>query len=195
MTKKVGILLAGGMSRRYGSQKAFAKVEGAFFYEKSYAALQAVCDHVVVVTREELFDLFPIHYTLLTDMEPYVGCGPLAGIYTAMMHTDAEQYVVLPCDMPLIHPNIMKHLLTRHQTEITVVEVASRLQPLVSVWNRSTKKKIAFALQKKQYRMRDVFDISSIIKVDGESLTDHLEVFMNINTLEQDKEMRKWLES
>lgn len=195
MKKTIGILLAGGMSRRFGSEKAFAKIDGDLFYEKAYAVLHAVCDEVVVVTREELLDSFPSHYQVITDVDAFKGCGPLAGIYSAMMHTEAERYVVLPCDMPLINPEMMGELINRHQAEITLVEVANRLQPLVSVWDQSTREKIASTLQEKQYRMRDVFHRSSIMKVAGESLTNDVEVFMNVNTPEQDEEMRKWLKS
>src|SRR5690625_3218830 len=112
-----------------------------------------------------------------------------------MVAVEAKQYVVLPCDMPLIDTVIMEKLIKRHQSEITVVEVAGRLQPLVSVWDLLVKDRILDALQKKRYRMQDIFDISGIMKVDGASLTNQLDVFMNVNTPEQDKEMRKWLKS
>lgn len=195
MKKTVGILLAGGMSRRYGSDKAFAKINDYYFYEKAYHALETVCDEVIIVTREELLTLFPSHYTVITDLETYSGCGPLAGIYSAMMYKEAERYVVLPCDMPLIDAAILEQLLYRHQTEITIVEVAERLQPLISVWDRSVKEKLAESLEKQQYRLRDVFDSTSIMKVAGEALTEYEEIFMNVNTLKQDKEMRRWLKS
>ena len=137
--------------------------------------------------------LFRSH--VITDVQPFVGCGPLAGIYSAMVAVEAKQYVVLPCDMPLIDTVIMEKLIKRHQSEITVVEVAGRLQPLVSVWDLLVKDRILDALQKKRYRMQDIFDISGIMKVDGACLTNQLDVFMNVNTPEQDKEMRKWLKS
>src|SRR5699024_2705154 len=155
MEKTIGILLAGGRSSRYGTEKAFADVEGISFYEASYYVLESVCDEVIIVTRKDLMHLFPPIYQVITDIDKYVGCGPLAGIYSAMMYKEAENYIVLPCDVPLI----------------------------------------AQALEKKQYRIRDVFETTSIMKVDGSSLTAHQEVFMNVNTLEQDKEMRKWLKS
>lgn len=195
MKKTVGILLAGGMSRRYGSDKAFAKINDYYFYEKAYHALEGVCEEVIIVTRAELLNLFPSNYTVITDIERYVGCGPLAGIYSAMEYQAAERYVVLPCDMPLIDSEIMGQLLYRHQTEITIVEVAGRLQPLISVWDKSVKEKLAESLEEQQYRLRAVFDRASIMKVAGELLTEHKEVFMNVNTLKQDKEMRRWLKS
>lgn len=195
MKKTVGILLAGGMSRRYGSPKAFATIDGEYFYEKAYTALHAVCDEVVVVTRAELLARFPANYHLITDIAIFSGCGPLAGIYSAMAAVEAEKYVVLPCDMPLIDDKVMQQLIHRHQRDITVVEVEGQLQPLVSVWNVSAKDKIRQVLKEKQFRLQAVFDKASIMKVAGATLTENVEVFMNVNTPEQDKEMREWLKS
>lgn len=193
MGKIIGILLAGGRSSRYGAEKAFANIEGRTFYEASYHVLESICDDVIVVTRDDLINQFSREYDVITDIDEYVGCGPLAGIYSAMMHKEAENYVVLPCDMPLITRDIMLKLVNKHQADITVVEADGRIQSLISIWNCSTKDKIAQALEQKQYRIRDVFGTTSIIKVDGSSLTTHQDIFMNVNTLEQDKEMRKWL--
>ena len=195
MGKTIGILLAGGRSSRYGTEKAFADVLGKSFYEASYHVLESVCDEVIVVTRKDLVHQFPSTYQVIIDIDKYVGCGPLAGIYSAMMYKEAENYVVLPCDVPLMSKDIMQKLIRKHKTDITVVEADGRIQSLISVWHCLTKDKIAQALEKNQYRIRDVFKTTSIMKVDGSSLTAHQEVFMNVNTLEQDKEMRKWLKS
>lgn|SRR5699024_7935097 len=195
MERTIGILLAGGRSSRYGTEKAFADVEGTSFYEASYYVLESVCDEVIIVTRKDLMHQFPPNYQVITDIDKYVGCGPLAGIYSAMMYKEAENYIVLPCDVPLISQDIMQKLINNHKTDITVVEADGRIQSLISVWSDHTKENIAQALEKKQYRIRDVFETTSIMKVDGSSLTAHQEVFMNVNTLEQDKEMRKWLKS
>src|SRR5699024_747901 len=102
------ILLTGGMYRRFGIQKALTDCNGIPFYEYVYTSLQAVCDDIIIVTRPQLKRRFPDKYHTVVDEEVYAGCGPLAGIFTGMHQKEADQYIVLPCDMPLINGDIMR---------------------------------------------------------------------------------------
>jgi len=195
MQKKTGILLAGGLSRRYGAPKAFAKVHGTYFYEQMYAILEATCDHVVIVTREEFINWFPENYHVIVDVEAYQGCGPLAGIYSGMDASIADAYIVLPCDMPLLRKDIIQKLYEKHQSDVTIVEVEGKLQPLVSVWNHEMMVPIQTSLDQGQYKMKTTLDRCHMAKVQDHQLTNNASAFLNINTSEEDREMREWLKS
>lgn len=189
---RVGILLAGGLSRRYGSPKAFAEMNGKKFYQIVYDVLQSVCDQVVIVTRKEFIDWFPKEYHVIVDIDAYSGCGPLAGIYSAMNEKEAKNYVVLPCDMPLMTSQVLKQLVKLHSTDVTVIRSEGYLQPLVSVWSRNVKLNIETALKNGQFKMTYVLKKVNTVHVEGERITESAQVFMNINTPEEDREMRKW---
>lgn len=187
----VGVLLAGGMSSRYGSPKAFARLNGVHFYEIAYRALERVCQHVIIVTRQELINCFPSNLHLIVDHPLFVGNGPLVGIYSAMEHVKAESYVVLPCDMPLVTTNILEYLIESHRDNVSVAVSQGELQPLVSVWNYDVKDNIYTALESGQFKMKDFLSKEILSEV----IMDHLHsdnVFMNINTPENKKELRKW---
>ncbi len=191
----VGILLAGGLSRRYGSPKAFATWKDQSFYEVVYQTLHSVCDEVVIVTRPELKAQFRTNYHVIKDVEEFSGCGPLAGIYSGMRAIEADNYVVLPCDMPLITSAIMEKLVTFHTGKVTVINVDGYLQPLVSIWNKEVKSIIYSALKQGQFKPMDVLVKTDTVKIEADLLSETLERFMNINTPTEDKEMRKWKES
>jgi len=193
--KYIGILLAGGKSSRYGSPKAFAKLDGKMFYEIAYEHLKKICDHVIIVTRKEFIEKFPKDYHVITDLDAFSGCGPLAGIYSAMTAAEADHYVVLPCDMPLLNHFILQQLLNRHVKDVAVVVSEGYLQPLVSVWDRKVKSIARIFLESGQFKMTSLLDHLNVVPVDGNILAPSSYVFMNINTLEEDKEMRKWKES
>lgn len=88
---RLGCVLAGGMSSRFGSDKALARLGDATLLDRAVAALGAWCDAVVVVGR----DRAPA--PTLPDW-PRPGMGPLGGIAAALRHARARGHTeVLTC--------------------------------------------------------------------------------------------------
>lgn len=181
--KTVGILLAGGQSRRFGSPKAFATHEGHAFYRYSLNALRPFCDEIVVVALPEFTGYFPDDVQVTTDLEEFAGKGPLAGILSAMDVMEADRYIVLPCDMPFIEASVMENLLAQHTGDVSAVIVAGKKHPLVSVWNDHVKPTIKQALQDGNRRVMFVQEQHSVRWIEGSLLTDTPEIaFKNVNT-------------
>lgn len=87
----LGAVLAGGQSRRFGSDKALAMSRGATLLEHAVAALQAQCDTVIVVGRANA----QCHNI---DDWPRAGAGPLGGVAAALRFGREEGYsAVLTC--------------------------------------------------------------------------------------------------
>jgi molybdopterin-guanine dinucleotide biosynthesis protein A len=84
----LGAVLAGGQSSRFGSDKALAELDGRTLLARAVEALQAQCDAVVVVGREDA----PV--PTLPD-RPRPGMGPLGGIAAALHH--AADTATTPC--------------------------------------------------------------------------------------------------
>ena len=75
----LGVVLAGGQSSRFGSDKALALLDGETLLARAVQTLSQWCDQVVVVGRSEA----PV--PCLTDW-PRPGMGPLGGIAAALRH-------------------------------------------------------------------------------------------------------------
>lgn len=181
--KTVGILLAGGKSRRFGSPKAFATHEGHEFYHYSLDALRPFCDEIVVVARPEFVRCFPDTVHVTTDLETFAGMGPLAGILSAMDKIAADRYVVLPCDMPFIVAGVMGKLLELHVGDISAVTVDGKRHPLVSIWNANVKPSIRQALLDDNRRVMHVQSQHEGQWIEGALLTNTPEIaFKNVNT-------------
>ena len=87
----LGCVLAGGLSTRFGSDKALAEFEGRTLIARAVDALSGWSEYVVVVGRE----LAPA--PTLPDW-PRAGMGPLAGIAAALHLARDEGYeAVLTC--------------------------------------------------------------------------------------------------
>jgi molybdopterin-guanine dinucleotide biosynthesis protein A len=87
----LGVVLAGGQSTRFGSDKALAELGGRTLLARAYDTLGGFCEYVVVAGREK----GPGH--VIPDW-PRPGMGPLAGIAAAMHLAQDENYEsVLTC--------------------------------------------------------------------------------------------------
>lgn len=182
--KTAGIVLAGGLSSRFGSPKAFAEWEGRYFYELSLAALSPYCEECIIVTRPELVERFPEGLNVTTDMEPFMGQGPIAGILSGMEKLHAERYIVLPCDMPFMTPDVVGSLLEVHSSGVTAVVLDGKLHPLVSVWDAAALPDLREALENGKRRVMDIQEKHGVRWIEGELLTedDARRIFMNANT-------------
>ena len=90
----LGAVLAGGQSRRFGSDKAMALLEGRPLIEHAIATLVPFTDRVIIIGRE---DGIPDR--------PRGGHGPLAGINAAIHYAlrfDYDAVLTTGCDVPAL---------------------------------------------------------------------------------------------
>ncbi|MBB6454045.1 molybdopterin-guanine dinucleotide biosynthesis protein A [Salirhabdus euzebyi] len=186
MSKKMtGIILAGGLSKRFGSPKAFAMHNGIPFYQYSIQALAPFCDKIIIVTRPELENRFHVDKQfvhIIHDTEQYIGQGPLAGIHAAMGKTNGEWYIVLPIDVPFVKSWVFEELkksITQNK-EAIVPLVNGKAQPLIAIYNYSIKGKIEKQLENEK---RSLHNLLEKIKVEYIVFQDW-EPFQNINKVE-----------
>lgn len=106
----LGAVLAGGLSTRFGTDKARAPLAGTSLLERAVATLAAVFDQVVVLSSD------PDHAVDGVERVPdhRTGVGPLAGIEAALgvaRRHDLDGAFVLACDLPLVEPEAIRALL------------------------------------------------------------------------------------
>ncbi len=117
----LGVVLAGGQSRRFGSDKALALLDGRPLIELALAAL-AGCDAVAVAGRD-----WP-GVTALPDL-PGPGLGPLAGLNAALHHGAAQGFshvASLPVDCPALPADWL--------AKLGDGPAHAAGQPLIAVW-------------------------------------------------------------
>ncbi len=106
-----GIVLAGGRSTRFGSDKLAATLDGIPLVRRTVDALAAVTDGVIVVlppggARNDL----PEGVTVTHDLQE--GEGPLAGLHTGLLAAvRTDQVIVAGGDMPELQPSVLRLLL------------------------------------------------------------------------------------
>ena len=130
------MVLAGGKSTRFGSDKASALLAGKPMLQWVLGAIEQVCGEVIVVAAQgqglpEVASSAPLRVV----RDRYEAAGPLAGMVTAFEDSPAAVCLVVSCDAPLLAPDLLRHLVERlGGAAAACPEVAGQLQPLVAAY-------------------------------------------------------------
>jgi molybdopterin-guanine dinucleotide biosynthesis protein A len=140
-----GLLLAGGRSRRFGSDKRRATLAGRTLAEHALALLRSQIDGDLFVAGDGAFDREVAAYRV-ADAAP--GKGPLGGIVGALAHARFGMLVV-PCDAPFVRADTLAALaaLGRRQRRTVVARSSRGLEPLVAFYPRTALPFLAAALR------------------------------------------------
>ncbi len=129
-----GIILAGGRSARFGSDKLAADIDGRSMLQRAIDAVAAVAPRIVVVLAPDVvspqFSLSPSRLEIVHDAAPFE--GPLAALAAALVAVDTPIALVAAGDMPRMVPAVLQRLATTVGPDHPAVnlEVPKRVQPL-----------------------------------------------------------------
>jgi len=136
-----GLVLAGGRSTRFGSEKAIAPRDGQTLLEWAVAALQPHCEPLAVSARP-LSGAAGLAARLgFPVIEDGVNApdGPLSGIAAGLRWASsqgAEHLASLPCDMPHAPPDLIPRLMAAKGEAFAAFAItADGPHPLCAVWS------------------------------------------------------------
>ena len=98
-----GVLLVGGASRRFGSPKALAMLDGESLADRGRRTLAAACDEVLVVGKRG-----ELPFDVLDDGSEVR--APIAGVVAGLRAAANDVTVVLPVDCPFVTPALVREL-------------------------------------------------------------------------------------
>jgi molybdopterin-guanine dinucleotide biosynthesis protein A len=140
MTSVSGIVLAGGASRRFGSDKLIEPIDGISLLERAIRALDGIVDEVVVVTAPDRPPSGqavaragpPIRW--VQDAEA-LG-GPLAGLATGLQAATGATVLVVGGDMPYLVPAVLRRLIGGPPAALA--DASGTLRPLPCALDRTS---------------------------------------------------------
>jgi FdhD protein len=106
VTELTGILLAGGASTRFGSQKALARVGEETLAERAWRLLGECCSERLAVGKRA--DGLALPFELVDDDSDVR--APLAGLVAGLRAAPTEVSVVVPVDCPALTPAALLRL-------------------------------------------------------------------------------------
>jgi len=186
MQKTIGVLLAGGESRRFGQPKAFAEYYGKKFWHYSMEALIDTTEKQIIISHQNLLTKFKeqTQVKVITDDHHFVEDGPKAGLYTAMKNEESEWFVILSCDIPLISGELIQKLLAYISPgkKVIIPNIEGKLHPLVGVYHHSVFPLIEKQLVNKDRKMMTLLNQVNGLFVTEKELNIDPKIFSNINS-------------
>jgi molybdenum cofactor guanylyltransferase len=192
---RMGFLLAGGKSSRMGVDKAFLGFGGQTLLDRALTVMGAVCGRVTIVGDPGKFAEYGSkkydsakYVSVLADIFP--GCGPLAGIHAALVHSTAELNLILAVDMPFVSREVLAFIFAAAGDEdnhaiVTVPRTSKGFQPLCAVYRRDFSVVAEQALRTGKYKIDAAFSSVSVRVIEEDELaaagfSEHS--FFNLNT-------------
>lgn len=131
-----GVVLMGGRSTRFGSDKATAVLHRRPLVEWVATELAWACREIVVVHAPgQKVPPLTLAVPLVLAEDLYPGQGPLGGIVTGFAATGASLAFVVSCDAPLVRPALVYYLASLADGYDIVLPIAHRFpQPLVALY-------------------------------------------------------------
>ncbi len=180
--KVIAGILAGGGSRRFGSDKACAVYEGKSLLEWTVFNALSITDNINILTKN------PGNYQFtgcniirdLTDVST-----PISGIISIKPYV-SDWLLLLACDIPFFEKKVLEFLWERRESEkATVIHVNGKYQPFLGLYPRNVLYYWEEAFLKGEYHLQRIIESMPKIVIEQSDLMFagiSLQSFLNINT-------------
>jgi molybdopterin-guanine dinucleotide biosynthesis protein A len=130
------LILAGGESRRMGSDKTALLLAGQSLLQRTLALMRTLFPAVLVSVRQPRADLDDLDAPQVFDER--ADAGPLAGLCAGLQRAETPWIFAVAADMPYLLPSVVHALAARRGTHQAVVPVIDgRLQPMAAFYATS----------------------------------------------------------
>ncbi|MDX1643410.1 MAG: molybdenum cofactor guanylyltransferase [Thermoanaerobaculia bacterium] len=190
----VGVVLAGGRSSRFGSDKSEAELAGKTLAHRAAELLASATRRVLVADggRGLL-----VEYPSIPDGP---GEGPAAGILGAARLSPGASILALACDLPLVPESLLRALARSGEGDWIVPRWNGRLEPLCALYRPPALEALAGNVAREIVAPHRLIAHPAlrIRFLDGQTLAAHgapQEIFANINRPEDLERITRLLES
>jgi molybdopterin-guanine dinucleotide biosynthesis protein A len=186
-----GVILAGGKSTRYGSNKALAEVHGTKLIERVVRAIEPLFERLLLVTNTP----HEYSYLELPMVEDIIkGLGPIGGIHTGLETISDEAGFFVACDMPYLNENLLRYMVTlKKDFDAVIPRVGRMVEPLHSLYTKQCLPILRESIDSQVHQIMRFFQKIRVRYVDEEelrSIDPRLRSFFNINKPEDLRGLR-----
>ena len=130
------LILAGGQSRRFGTDKSLLTVDGKLLVQVLHERLGDLFDKTVIASNRPGKFSIP---GVVETADRYEGRGPLGGMQAGLSLVDTPWALVLACDMPAVDRETVGRLLAAAEgtdADAVIPRHAEGYEPLCGMYRR-----------------------------------------------------------
>lgn len=181
-TDITAVILAGGKGRRMGGEdKGLVEFAGSPLILHVLSAIEPQADYLVINANRNQEQYAAFDYPVITDTLSGFQ-GPLAGFLAAMKTITTPDMVSVPCDGPMLPPDLVERLVTARReaaADIAVAHDGNRLQPVYALIPTRLQGSLEAFLQTGERKIDRWYGMHNMVQADFSDIPD---TFININT-------------
>jgi len=190
-----GLVLAGGLARRMGGiDKGLVPVGGKPMIEHVLAALRPQVGPLMINANRNLETYAGYGVPVVPDtIEGFQ--GPLAGIFSGLAQTETPYLLSVPCDSPLLAPDLvacMFRALSEERADLAVAHDGKRQQPVFLLLRRELAPDLQAYLDGGDRKIDRWFARHKVANAD---LSHRPETFINVNDEDEQQRLEALLAS
>ena len=179
MDNCVGIILAGGRSRRMGKDKSLLDFHGRTLLQRIIDEHRKLLNDVYVIGKKtEYFENATGIYDKIEDK------GPIGGLFTALSEIKSDWYLISPCDMPFLNHIDLNELLEENiagEYDAIIAESDKGYEPLVATYNSNIFPLMQKNMENGNYAVRALFNQINKKYIRFDAQIFEKDIFFNIN--------------
>jgi molybdopterin-guanine dinucleotide biosynthesis protein A len=185
------VVLAGGRSRRMGTDKAGLSAGQGTVLDHIVRRLAPVVDEVIVAGGS------PVRGAVSRRVEDrYPGAGPLAGMHAGLLAARTPYAWVVACDMPDIEPALGRLLLQQaHGVEAVVPRLDGEPQSVCAIYDVRLTTRIGELLEAGEHSVATLLARSVVRYLDQADLCGVDPLMRSFRNLNTQAEYEAWLSS
>lgn len=179
------IILAGGRATRMGGiDKGWVQLQQKPLIQHVIKRLKPQADEIIINANREINQYQALGHPVIGD-EQADFIGPLAGFSLGLKHAKHDYLLTVPCDSPLLPPDLAKRLmrgLIENNADIAVAKSDGNVHPVFSLCKKNVLPSLTVYIANGERRVSAWQKSLRYTEVD---FSDAVDAFININTLEE----------
>lgn len=174
-----GFILAGGLSTRMGTDKAFLKIAGEPSLGRMINIIRPFCHNVAVSGMKEDYQVF--NTEMIADL--VTGIGPISGIYSSLKFSNSDWNLLISVDVPFLNEELLELLISNKDGfDCVIPKHDSGLEPLVGLYHKNILPVVDEMIKNSDYKLMNLISKLNACYLDCNFLIKkYPRLFMNLN--------------